>query len=46
MGRVEAEPGDLSDFIDVANRVAGIDGAVNARESAVIADLQDRCTRA
>ena len=44
--RVEAEPGDLSDICDVADRVAAVDGAVNAREAAVIAELRNRCARA
>ena len=30
--RLDAEPGDLSDLLDVANRVATVDGAVNALE--------------
>ncbi|MFJ8753196.1 TerD family protein [Streptomyces sp. NPDC102441] len=44
--RLDAEPGDLSDIVDVANRVATVDGAVNALESAVISELRDRCRRA
>ena len=44
--RLDAEPGDLSDLLDVANRVANVDGAVNALERAVISELQDRCGRA
>ena len=43
--RLDAEPGDLSDILDVANRVATVDGAVNARERAIISELQDRCGR-
>lgn len=43
--RLDAEPGDLSDLLDVANRVAAVDDAVNAREKAVISELQDRCHR-
>ncbi|MFD9725261.1 hypothetical protein [Streptomyces sp. NPDC059072] len=43
--RLDAEPGDLSDVIDVAERVAAVDGAVNAREKAVICELRDRCRR-
>ncbi len=43
--RLDAEPGDLSDILDVANRVATVDGAVNARERAIISELQDRCDR-
>ncbi len=44
--RVDAEPGDLSDLLDVADRVAAVDGAVNAREKAVISELRERCHRA
>ncbi|MFJ6851498.1 TerD family protein [Streptomyces sp. NPDC091271] len=43
--RVDAEPGDLSDILDAADRVATVDGAVNARESAVISELRVRCRR-
>ncbi|WP_406431229.1 hypothetical protein [Streptomyces sp. NBC_01589] len=43
--RIDAEPGDLSDILDVADRVATVDGDVNARESAVISELRDRCRR-
>ncbi|MEU5098050.1 hypothetical protein [Streptomyces sp. NPDC020996] len=45
-GRVAAEPGDLSDLLDVADRVATVDGEVNAREKAVISELRHRCRRA
>ncbi|WP_298585302.1 hypothetical protein [uncultured Kocuria sp.] len=43
--RLDAEQGDLSDIVDVAERVATVDGAVNTREKAVISELQDRCDR-
>jgi tellurite resistance protein len=43
--RLDAEPGDLSDILDVADRVATVDGAVNAREKAVISELRDRSDR-
>lgn len=43
--RLDAEPGDLSDLLDAAERVATVDGAVNAREKAVISELRDRCLR-
>ncbi|MFD8296052.1 hypothetical protein ACFV13_07445 [Streptomyces bauhiniae] len=43
--RMDAEPGDLSDLLDVADRVATVDGDVNAREKAVISELRDRCCR-
>jgi tellurite resistance protein len=41
--RLEAESGDLSDIVDAAERVASVDGAVNAREKAFISELQERC---
>jgi hypothetical protein len=44
--RLDAVPGDLSDILDVANRVATVDGPVNELERAVISELQDRCRRA
>lgn len=43
--RLDAEPGDLSDLLDVADRVAAVDGAVNVREKAIISELKDRCGR-
>lgn len=42
--RLDAAPGDLSDIIDVANRVAAMDGPVNAPERAIISELRDRIT--
>lgn len=44
--RIDAEPGDLSDILDAADRVATVDGAVNKFEKAVISELRDRCLRA
>jgi hypothetical protein len=44
--RLAAEPGDLSDILDVANRVATVDGPASARKRAIISELQDRCRRA
>lgn len=44
--RLDAESGDLDDILDVANRVATVDGAVNAREKAIISELRDRSGRA
>ncbi|WP_425245595.1 hypothetical protein [Streptomyces sp. NEAU-NA10] len=44
-GRIDAESGDLSDILDAADRVATVDGDVNAREKAVISELRDRCRR-
>ncbi|MFC5958883.1 hypothetical protein ACFP51_31945 [Streptomyces pratens] len=43
--RVEAEPGDLGDVLDAAERVATVDGDVNSREKAVLAELRERCHR-
>jgi hypothetical protein len=43
--RLDAEPGDLSDIIEAAERVAAVDGAVDARERDVISELRDRCRR-
>lgn len=43
--RLDAESGDLSDILDVAHRVPTVDGTVNAREKAIISELQDRCSR-
>lgn len=43
--RLDAEPGDLSDILDVANRVATVDGALNKHEKEIISDLRDRCGR-
>lgn len=43
--RLDAEPGDLTELLDVANQVATIDGDITAREKKVIAELQDRCHR-
>jgi tellurite resistance protein len=43
--RVDAEPGDLSYLVDVSDRVAAVDGDVNAKEKAVISDLRERCQR-
>lgn len=43
--RLGAESADLSDILDVATRVASVDGAVNARERAITTQLQARCAR-
>ncbi|MFG3165269.1 hypothetical protein ACGFY8_35970 [Streptomyces sp. NPDC048232] len=43
--RVEAESGDLGDVLDAAERVATVDGDVNAREKAILAELRERCSR-
>lgn len=43
--RVDAEPGDLGDILDAAERVATVDGDVNSREKAILAELRARCRR-
>ncbi|MFG2599851.1 hypothetical protein [Streptomyces sp. NPDC048462] len=43
--RLDAEPGDLGDLLDAAERVAAVDGPANARERAVVSELRDRCSR-
>ncbi|MGW0932792.1 hypothetical protein [Streptomyces sp. NPDC002644] len=43
--RVDAEPGDLSDVLDAAEVVAAVDGDVNKREAAVLAELTKHCVR-
>ncbi|MFF3014856.1 hypothetical protein [Streptomyces sp. NPDC057939] len=43
--RVDAEPGDLGDVLHAAERVATVDGDLNAHEKAVIAELRGRCGR-
>jgi hypothetical protein len=41
--RIDAEEGDLTDLLDVAERVASINGAVSPREQAIIDELRARC---
>lgn len=41
--RVESEEGDLSDLLDAAVRVAGVDGEANSRERKLLAELEARC---
>ncbi|MEU4133049.1 hypothetical protein [Streptomyces wuyuanensis] len=43
--RVDAEPGDLGDVLDAAERVATVDGDVDSREKAILAELRERCRR-
>ena len=43
--RLDAEPGDLSDILDTATRVATVDGPVNVRERTTISEVQDHCGR-
>jgi hypothetical protein len=43
--RIDAEPGNLDDVVDAAERVATVDGDLNAHEKAVIDELRDRCQR-
>jgi tellurite resistance protein len=44
--RLDAEPGELTELLDAAVKVAEVDGDVNKREEAVIAQLRERCDRA
>lgn len=44
--RLDDEPGDLSDLLDAASRVATVDRPVNALEKASSPGLGDRCHRA
>lgn len=44
--RLEPESGDLTELLDVADRVATVDGVLTAREKEVIAELRSRCRRA
>jgi tellurite resistance protein len=41
--RLDAEPEDLSELLDVADRVATVDGALTPPEKEVIAELHNRC---
>ena len=41
--RLHAEPGDLSDILEAASRVATMGGPVNKHQKEIIAKLQDRC---
>jgi hypothetical protein len=41
--RIDAEEGDLTDLLDVAERVASINGTVNPREQAIVDELRARC---
>lgn len=43
--RLDAELGDLSDIVEVANRVAAVDGEPTRKERTVIAAIEDRCRR-
>ncbi|WP_282082824.1 hypothetical protein [Streptomyces tendae] len=43
--RVDAEPGDLSDVVDAAERVATVDGDLDSHEKAILAELRERCRR-
>lgn len=44
--RLDAESGDLTELLDVADRVATVDGDITALEKEVIAELRSRCRRA
>ncbi|MFJ8900376.1 hypothetical protein [Streptomyces sp. NPDC102370] len=43
--RVADETGDLGDVLDAAVRVAGVDGDLDSREKAILAELRERCRR-
>lgn len=43
--RVADETGDLSDVLDAAERVAAVDGDLDSREKAILAELRERCRR-
>jgi hypothetical protein len=43
--RLDGEAGDPSDLLDVANRMAAVDAAADARERAFISELRDRYCR-
>jgi hypothetical protein len=43
--RVDAEPGDLGDVLDTAERVANVDGDITSHQKAVLAELRERCRR-
>ncbi|WP_405724227.1 TerB family tellurite resistance protein [Streptomyces sp. NBC_00028] len=43
--RIDAEPGDLHDVVEAAERVAAADGDLNPHEKAVVDELRDRCRR-
>ncbi|WP_432121387.1 hypothetical protein [Streptomyces sp. S1] len=43
--RLAAEPGDLSDLLDAADRVAAVAGDVSTRRKTVLSELRDRCRR-
>lgn len=43
--RLDAEPGDLKDIIEMADRVATVDGPVNPLEKAVLSELKVRSAR-
>ncbi len=43
--RVADETGDLGDVVDAAERVAGVNGDLDSREKAILAELRERCRR-
>ncbi|MEV6267545.1 hypothetical protein AB0L64_10270 [Kribbella sp. NPDC051936] len=43
--RLAAESGDLTELLEVADRVATVDGDITAREKEIIAELRSRCRR-
>jgi tellurite resistance protein len=44
--RLDAESGDLSDIVDIAYRVAEVDGEPTKKERASLSAIEDRCHRA
>jgi len=43
--RIDAEPDDLSDILDAANRVALVDGDLGTEEKQLLAELEGHCKR-
>ncbi|MEV5372211.1 hypothetical protein AB0N12_23085 [Streptomyces albogriseolus] len=43
--RMADETGDLSDVLNAAERVATVDGDLDSREKAILAELRERCRR-
>ncbi|MEV5330532.1 hypothetical protein [Streptomyces werraensis] len=43
--RVADETGDLGDVLEAAERMAGVDGDLDSREKAILAELRERCRR-
>ncbi len=43
--RLDAVPGDVSDLLDAAKRIATVDGPLSKHEKEILSELQDRCAR-